>query len=415
MNADDSRTRSKITPSALAALATLIVVAASPGLCAAEVVNRVVLRVNDRVATLYDYQQGLADRVRQIRSQAAVPASERQRLIDESPKMVMKEILDELLVLSRADQLSIVPSDLEIEDAVRRMRERAGIADDEQFRVALAQSGMTLETLRDNTRRQLAWDEVVGREILPRIKVTEEDLHRYYQDHPEEFRVPEKIHVEEVVVLSEETPPPVEVEDVARRLRERIVQGESLETVAAEYGDAVSSVIDVGWVAPGDLAPVLEEALWPLEEGETSEPIAGRGGLHIARVLERSAATVEPFDDVKEDIRRRERQRLYGDEAEAYLLELEKKALIVGNVPEEAADFRRVSGRPLLSDQYEFFKTHEDRGEEFPGLERAEGAEPSVPAAEGAVPAAEEAAPAAEEAAPVTEEAAPPNDERVER
>jgi peptidyl-prolyl cis-trans isomerase SurA len=356
----------------VAALTSVLAAAGAAG--AAEVVNRVVLRVNDRIATLYDYQQLLADRLRQIRTQPAIPAAERERLVDEAPKMVMKETLDELLILSRADQLGIVPSDLEIEDAVGRMRERAGITSDEEFRLALESQGMTTDELRENVRRQLAWDEVIGREILPRIEVSDDDLRRYYDDHPEEFQVPEKIQVEEIVVLAEQTPVPDVVDALAREIHARLEAGESLETVADAYGEAVSSVIDVGWVARGDLAPVLEEALWPLEAGELSEPIAGRGGLHIARILDRSEQTIQPLEDVKDDIRRRERQRLYAEEAEAYLLELEEKALIVGDVPEEAADFRRVSGRPLLADQYEFFDApgEEERDDGPIGIETVE-------------------------------------------
>lgn len=369
MNPEKSRCHPRTGGLLLAAL----LLAGLGAVCAvaAEVVNRVVLRVNDRIATLYDYQLSLADRLRQIRSQPGIPEAERERLSDEAPKMVMKEILDELLILSRADQLGIVASELEIEDAIGRMRERAGVETDEQFRLALAQSGLTIEELRENTRRQLAWDEVIGREILPRIELSDEDLRRYYDDHAEEFRVPEKIRVEEIVVLSEETPVPDSVESLANEIRARLEQGESFEEITEAYDEAVSAVIDVGWVAPGDLAPVIEEALWPLPEGALSEPIAGRGGLHIARLLERSEATVEPFEDVKEAIRRRERQRLYAEEAEEYLLELEEKALIVGNVPEEAAGFRRAAGRPLLADQYEFFEaaTDDDDADEPLGIE----------------------------------------------
>ena len=85
----------------LASLMLLLILA--PALHA-EVLNRVVLRVNDRIATLYDYQQRRADMVREVLRREQDP-EERQRLISQAGEAVFADMFRELLLESRADQL----------------------------------------------------------------------------------------------------------------------------------------------------------------------------------------------------------------------------------------------------------------------------------------------------------------------
>src|SRR4051795_169972 len=120
-------------PRKLASLTLILAFALAPALIStarAEVLNRVVLRINDQIATLYDYQQHREELVRDIlhREQDSGerqrllgqtgelgPAPPRgggdgaapQRLLGQTGELAYADLFRELLLQSRADQLGV--------------------------------------------------------------------------------------------------------------------------------------------------------------------------------------------------------------------------------------------------------------------------------------------------------------------
>jgi parvulin-like peptidyl-prolyl isomerase len=164
----------------------------------AEALNRIVLRVNDQIATLYDYQRRRADAEREVMRRVQDPAERRQEL-DQVGENVFRDLFQELLITSRADQLAIEATDQEVDQQVANMRENAGIKTDEEFQSALQQYGMTLEQLRAQARRASRMRDVMAKEVTSKIKVKEEDLRRFYRKNEDRFRVLEQVQLREVV------------------------------------------------------------------------------------------------------------------------------------------------------------------------------------------------------------------------
>lgn len=309
--------------------------------------NRVVLRVNDRIATLYDYQRAVNGQIDQIRVAVGLTDRERQELVTDAGRLVMKTLFEELLLMSRADQLAVVIDESEVDEQVRATREQFRLESDEQFRQALAQQGMREEDFREQIRKRLRSNIVRGREVAPRVVLEDEDLRRFYRDNQERFRVPERARFEEVVVL-EATVPADRMAPLAALARTRLMSGSTAAEVAEGLGEGVTDV-DVGWVTPGDLAPALDAVAWDLEVDGVAEAIAARGGLHVLKMLERTPATIEPFEEVREAIQMEERNRLFTEEYDLYLIELAEAAYIVERLPEGAEGYRPVEA-PSLDD-----------------------------------------------------------------
>ena len=321
----------------------------------AELVNKVVLRVNDQIATLYDYEQRRSGMAQEILRQQDLSDEERRQLMSQVGELAFKDMFEELLIESRAEQLGVEVAEGQIDQQVGQMKQNFGIQTDEQFAQALAQSGMTEPQLRERLRRDLRAREVMGREVQSRIQLDEDDLRRLYQKNREEFRQPEQLQLREVVVLEEGGLPTAdERAAVAAEIRQAVAGGKPLADVVAEHAQKghTSNVIDIGWVSPGDLDPGLESAVWKLTPGTLTEPVAGRGGLHLLEVVERRDARIPAFAEVQEQIRMREQRRRMQDEVASYMAELEKKSLIVAEPPPGAEGFRRFLGtRPPTEDE----------------------------------------------------------------
>ena len=303
--------------------------------------NRIILRVNDRIATLYDYEFRRNERLRAIQA-ADLDPERRAELVSSLGAEVLSNMLDELLVLSRADQIGYSPTPGEIAEAVARAKENFGIQDDEQFQRALASSGMTPEAFEKQVTLNLRVSQVMGREVQQRVQLDEEDLRRYYYENPDQFTTAERVRVQEIVVLDTSSLTADERLELAGELASAVEAGASLADLAAEYRTegTTSGMVDLGWIEAGDLAPDLEAAVWDLEAGAVSEPVDGRGGLHLLQVQEREESVLLEFADVADQIDARERNRLLMEEYDEYLDELRDAAYIrVAHLPSDVQGF----------------------------------------------------------------------------
>lgn len=358
-----------------------------------EPVVRIVLRVNDRIATLHEYEERKAARIEAVASAQGLSTEERRKLAAEAGQVVLREIFEELLLLSRGDELRIRPTEAQVDGAIEATRERMGLRDPGEFEAALASSGMTLEDLRRRMRTQLVTSEVVDREVRSKIKLDDEQLLKRYQQEAERFKRPERRRLVELVVREEAFPGDREaLGAMARQVADRLREGEALSEVAADLGsERVAGPIDHGWVARGELARELDDVAFELEGGGVSEPVPARGGLHVLKVLDIEPAGPIPFAEVKDRIRAEEGRRLFEERFQRLLEELAARAYVVENLPAEAQGYR-TAPKPRELDQALAELAPNRKGRDAPAPDPgvppvSEGEpEPSAPPAESEAP-----------------------------
>jgi parvulin-like peptidyl-prolyl isomerase len=146
------------------------------------------------------------------------------------------------------------------------------------------------------------------------------------------------------VVLERDGVTATERRAIAERLLGRLRAGETLQQIAAENQPTgvTSGAIELGWVTTTELDKVLVEGTSAVEVGQFSEPIEARGGAHLVEVLERKAARLLPYSEIKDRLEDAEKQRRYQDELPAYMAKLERAAYILAEPPAEAVNFRRA-------------------------------------------------------------------------
>ena len=346
------RFRSSLCPSLRAVIPCLLVAAglelaptlASPARAQTYLVNRIVLRVNDRIVTLNDFQTALVERRSAIAAAQELDEERRRELLSSAGRRVLSEMYEEQLLLSRADQMIVTVTEAELDQAIAQTRERMGLQDDAQFRQALAASGISEAELRNRLRKNMLVQEVMGREVGPRVELTEEDLRQVWRESQDEYSVPEAVHLNDVVVL-DHGQPSATVMETAREVRAEIVGGTPITDVARRFAaeNKTTEVVDLGWVERDELDPALAEAAWALQPGGVSEPLPGRGGLHVVQLVERRPASVRAFEEVKGEIEQRERQNRMGEVYRDYLAEVEARSYVHMQLPPEAEGFQGLA------------------------------------------------------------------------
>ena len=325
------------------------------------------LRVNDQIATLLDYERRRAEAVQQLEAAELLPEAERAEARANLGNRIFRTMLEELLLISRADQLRIFPAEEQVDQGVRNVRQQYGIGSDDEFAAALASQGLSLAEFREQVREQLRMREVVTREVTDAIELEEDDLRRVYRAGIDRYSVPERYRVRELIVL-EEGRSPEEVRALADEIRAELAAGRDIEELAAETAERgeTSSLVDLGWVQAGQLDPDLEAAIVELSPGSFSQPVPGRGGLHVIELRERQEPRLKGFAEVSGQIAAEERQRQYLTKVGEYMRELEETAYVRAEPPPEAAGFRTVAGERDEADPFADFEPADSSAEARP-------------------------------------------------
>jgi len=120
------------------------------------------------------------------------------------------------------------------------------------------------------------------------------EVEAYYRDHRDEFEIPARATVK--VVVLDKTPAAADTvasEERAEAVREEILDGAAFEEVArresADQGSAAAGGA-LGIIAPGDMTPPFDSAIFAAPVGEVVGPVKTSFGYHVLEVQERWGA-----------------------------------------------------------------------------------------------------------------------------
>ena len=302
--------------------ACLATVLAAPPLRAGEVVNRILVHVNSRIIT----QSQFDARIDQTVHESGPPPDAARG--EEMKKRVMDELVNESLLEDRAKELDLVTADAEIEEQIKRLKEQNNVTSDEDFQKGLAQSGLTVDRLRDQLRRTVPLQRVVGREVNSKVDLSDDALRVLYEREKETWRVPEKAHLAEILVSNGD-----DSARAARRAKEAsdlVKGGAKFEAVVKEYSDGATKARggDLGMVARGELTAEIDKAVFSLPVGTVSDPIGTKFGWHLVKVIEKLPVSYKPFNEVKGQLLKREQDTQFQKKLAEYLDKLKREAVI---------------------------------------------------------------------------------------
>jgi len=300
----------------------------------AELLEGIVVRVGDRIITRTQYEKRLHDLYAEIDQRNPERAEDMKK---ETSKNLVNELISELLIKDRADRLGITVTEAEVKDAIGRLKEQYGITTDEQFAQSLATSGLTRADMEARLRDTLITNKVFGRELRNREDLTDTELRERYNREKEQYRLPERAHLLEIVVLKPESG--AKVEEAKQRAAEI---GQAARKPGTDFANLASTMSesaskdkggDLGEVAKGDLVAELDKAVFTAAAGTILGPIETASAWHILKVEARLPSEVPGFETVKDKLRREASDETFQRDYKAYIEKLRKDAFVQINEP----------------------------------------------------------------------------------
>lgn len=311
-------------------LSSLLIAALSVPMFAGDdtVVEEIIARVNNQIITRADLRRESEQVLDQLKQQDAATAD--QKFVQRQ-KDVLRDLIDQQLLVDKGSDLGI-SADAELVKRLDEMRKQMNLPDMESLEKAAQQQGISFEDFKQNMKNQIITQRVISQEVGSHIQIGKEEEQKFYDAHKDEMERPEQVRLSEILIPvdDEKDPNATAAQQKAESIEAQLKAGKSFEDLAKadSSGPTAKQGGDLGYFKRGVLAKELEEKVFPLKAGQTTDPIRTKQGFVIIKVAEHQDAGVPPLLQVEPKIQ----EAVYMEKLEpalrAYLTKLREEAYI---------------------------------------------------------------------------------------
>ncbi|MCB9542061.1 MAG: peptidylprolyl isomerase [Myxococcales bacterium] len=312
----------------LALCALALAALAAPA--AAEIIDRVVAVVDDEVVTLSELEDAARPLLAQV--EAVSDPVTRTQLRDRQLRAALDALIGKMLVAQEANRRNLGVEHADVEAHIERVRARQGWTED-QLRLYLSGQGLSLAEFRAEIRENLLRQRVIGAVLGTKIRIGESDLRDYYKEKLTRSNTEYEVEAAHIVLGVPDNATPAEeaaVRQQASELMQRARAGEKFSDLARRYsqGPGAAEGGYLGTIRRGSIDGSIEQAIFALAPGEVGGPVRSPFGYHVVTVLDRKKLPPEPYETVKEDLRRELHDKRLEEELGKWIEELKKKSFV---------------------------------------------------------------------------------------
>jgi peptidyl-prolyl cis-trans isomerase SurA len=293
----------------------------------------IVARVNDNVITLADYQKAAQQLSTEVAQDCqGCPQDQIDAQFKQQQKDLLRGMIDQSLMIQRAKDMSInVDSDLA--KRLDEVRKQNGLATLDDLQKGVEASGLSWEDYKTTIRNGLLQKEVVQREVGSRVDISPDEVKQYYDAHPQEFTLPERVTLSEISVSTEGKSPEdfAALRSKAEGLRTSVINGDDFGQVARLYsqGSTAKDGGALGTFKRGELSPQIEDIVFQMKKYQLTDVIQTRTGFEFMLVDDHLQAGLQPIDSVQTEIRNTIHAQKVQPLLRDYLAELREQSNII--------------------------------------------------------------------------------------
>ena len=268
---------------------------------------------------------------------------------------ILDELINSEILLEHASQMNLVATDAEVED---KFTESKSPYTEDEFQKKLKETGLTVDDLKGEIRRQLSIEKLLNREVVAKISIADKDVTDFYNQNRAQFNIAEPQYRVAQIVVTPHPDPSVhnrkndkatteaEAGQKAATLDKKLTAGADFSQLAMDYSEDTSSSTggDLGFIPESALNqsdPVLKKTVLAMKPGESTRPIAVKGGgYRILKLLGKEAAGQRELSDpqvqqgIRDMLRNRKEQLLRS----AYMTELRNDTHVTNYMAREVLE-----------------------------------------------------------------------------
>ncbi len=208
---------------------------------------------------------------------------------------ILEELLAQKLLVTYAEIDSIEVSEGEVEmELEQRMTYFINqIGSEEKLVEYFNKSVLEIKSdMRDMVREQLLMQRMQN-EIVKDVAITPREVKDFYNNLPKDSIPLVESEIELSQIVRYPTSGEDQIYEVRKKLldlRQRILNGESFETLAVLYseGPSASHGGDIGWAGKAELDPAYAKAAFSLKKGQVSKIVESSFGYHLIQLIDKT-------------------------------------------------------------------------------------------------------------------------------
>lgn len=242
--------------------------------------------VNDAVVTTYDVRQRM--KLMLISSGGQIPADALPQL----QAQALRDLVEERLKLQEAAEWELEVSDKEVEEELSIMAAQSNLTLD-QLVTTLESSGVSVNSLKQQIRSQIAWPQLVQGRYRDRVRVNEDEIETTLERMREDVDK-EQFLLSEICIPVDNPSQAQQYYQGGLQLIEQMRRGVPFTVVAQQFSACTTAAVggDLGWVRAGELPVELDNAIRELPVGAVTNPIPSEGAFMILAIRDKREAVV---------------------------------------------------------------------------------------------------------------------------
>lgn len=316
----------------------------------ADIVDEIIARVDNSVITKAEFEK--AKQADQNELQQQLPGQWQAKWV-ERQKDTLRGLIDRELLLERGKELGIT-GETETLKQLNKMRQQMNLPSMDALEEEARKQGISFEEFKEQIRTGVVAEQVIGQEVGSKIRISNEDVQEFYNQHQKELEGPEEVSLSEIMIstqpakantenkdnpsaagasdkpLPEDPAKLEEAEAKGKAILEQLRKGAKFDDVAKQSSDGPTAAQGgpLGAFKRGELAKDFEDKTFSLKPDEYTDLIKTRQGFIILKVNWHRAAGVPPLKDVENQIKQAIYSQKLEPSARAYLTKLREQAYI---------------------------------------------------------------------------------------
>ncbi|HEC97685.1 MAG TPA: hypothetical protein ENI58_05940 [Nitrospirae bacterium] len=136
---------------------------------------------------------------------------------------------------------------------------------------------------------------LLTKEIEQKVGVTDKEIKKYYDTHPDEFSK-NRVRASHILVKTKK-----EAESLLKKLKAGANFATLAEKNSIDKGSAAKGG-DLGFFGRGQMVPAFEKAVFSMKKGEISGPVKTQFGYHIIKLTGLKKGQKVSYDKAKESL-----------------------------------------------------------------------------------------------------------------
>ncbi|WP_037026989.1 peptidylprolyl isomerase [Pseudomonas saudiphocaensis] len=263
------------------------------------------VRPLDRIVAIVDndvvMQSQLDQRLREVQQTIEKRGAEMPPL-DVMQQQVLERLITENLQLQIGERSGIRIADEELNQALATIAQRNNMTL-EQFRDALERDGLSLETAREQIRREMVINRVRQRRIAERIQISNQEVENFLASDLGKLQLAEEYRLANILIPIPESSDSAAIqaaEKVAADTYQQLQQGTDFARLAVSRSASENALEggDMGWRKAAQLPPPFDTQVRELSVGEVTQPVRTPPGFIILKLLDKRGGDTQVRDEV---------------------------------------------------------------------------------------------------------------------